>query len=59
MKNFFNKQIKTLLLTDGIIILACAMLGPIYALFVQEIGGDLLDAAYAFAVYAFVAGIRS
>ncbi len=57
MKKFFNKQIKILLLTDGVIVLACAMLGPIYALFVQEIGGDLLEAAYAFGTYAFVAGI--
>jgi DHA1 family multidrug resistance protein-like MFS transporter len=33
------------------------MLGPIYALFVEEIGGSLLDASYAGAIFALAAGI--
>ena len=53
----FNKAIKILLVTNGLTLVAGAMLGPIYALFVEEIGGDLLDASYAFGVFAFVAGV--
>jgi len=53
----FNKAIRILLVTNGLTLVAGAMLGPIYALFVEEIGGSLLDASYAFGVFAFVAGI--
>ncbi len=58
MKNkTFNSSLKILLMTNAFILLAGAMLGPIYALFVKEIGGDLLDASIAGAVFAFAAGI--
>lgn len=53
----FNKAIRILLLTNGLILMAAAMLGPIYALFVEEIGGDLLDASLAGSVYALMAGV--
>ena len=59
MKKLFNKAIKILLITNGFILIAGAMLGPIYALFVKKIGGDLLDASYAFGVFALVAGITT
>ena len=42
MKKLFNKAIKILLITNGFILIAGAMLGPIYALFVKKIGGDQL-----------------
>jgi MFS family permease len=54
-----NKTIKLLLLTNGLILLAAAMLGPIYALFVEEIGGNLLDASFAGAIFALAAGLTS
>lgn len=35
------------------------MLGPIYALFVEKIGGDLMDASMAGGIFAFAAGITT
>ncbi|PIP24842.1 MAG: hypothetical protein COX34_02005 [Candidatus Nealsonbacteria bacterium CG23_combo_of_CG06-09_8_20_14_all_36_12] len=48
--------LKILLLTDGLFLLAAAMLGPIYAIFVEEIGGDILTAGTSFAIFALVMG---
>ena len=59
MRRLFNKAIKILLVTNGFILIAGAMLGPIYALFVEKIGGDLLDASYAFGVFALAAGVTT
>ncbi|MBD3311431.1 MAG: MFS transporter [Candidatus Magasanikbacteria bacterium] len=56
-KHFFNKALRVLLSTNAMILLAAAMLGPIYALFVTEIGGDLMDASIAGGIFAFVAGL--
>jgi len=55
----FNKQIKILLMTNGTILAATAMLGPIYARFVEKIGGSILDTSYAFCTYAFAAAITT
>lgn len=52
-----NKALKILLITNALILLAAAMLGPIYAIFVEEIGGDLLDASFAGGIFALAAGI--
>ncbi|NQT50300.1 MFS transporter [Candidatus Kuenenbacteria bacterium] len=57
MKKIFNKALRILLTTNGMLLLAGAMLGPIYALFVEEIGGDLLDASLAGAMFAAAAGV--
>jgi MFS family permease len=58
-KKSLNLQLIILLTTNGLILLAVAMLGPIYALFVQKVGGSLLDASLAGGVFALVAGLTS
>ena len=59
MKKLFNKYLRLLLLTNGLILISGAMLGPIYALFVDKIGGDLLDASLTGGIFALAAGITS
>lgn len=48
---------RILLATNALVLVSGATLGPIYALFVDEIGGDLMDASIAGAIFAFVAGV--
>lgn len=48
---------KVLLLSDAFYLFSGGLLGPIYALFVEKIGGDLLDASSAFALFMLTAGI--
>lgn len=57
MKKLFNRAIRVLLATNWFIMVASTMLGPIYALFVKKIGGSLLDASYASAVFFITGGI--
>ncbi|MBU1445702.1 MFS transporter [Patescibacteria group bacterium] len=52
-----KKGIKILLVADGWINLALGMIGPIYAIFVEEIGGDILDASWAYSTYMITAGV--
>ena len=52
-----NTKIRLLLILDGFIITAFGLLGPIYAVFVQKIGGNILDAGLAFAVYSITLGV--
>jgi MFS family permease len=52
-----KKALKILLLTDACFIFAAGLLGPIYAIFVSEIGGDLLDAGWAWAAFMLTSGI--
>ncbi len=49
--------LRILLVTDGLVVFSGAMLGPIYALFVQDIGGDILDTGLAAGVFTATAGI--
>jgi len=52
-----NKPLRILLVTNSMILFSTAMLGPIYALFVEKVGGSLLDAGFAGGVFALAAGI--
>lgn len=52
-----NTLQKILLLTDGLYIFSGGLIGPIYALFVDSIGGDLLDASSTFAFFMLTAAV--
>jgi MFS family permease len=48
--------LKIILIISGLSITAWGLLAPIYAIFVEEIGGDLLTAGSAYSIYSLVAG---
>lgn len=50
---------RVLLGTNALILMAGFMLGPIYALYVEKIGGDLLDASFTFAAFGIAAGVTA
>lgn len=52
-----KRNLKILLIADALFILAGGLFGPIYAIFVQEIGGDLLTAGGAYSAFAVSTGI--
>ena len=47
---------RLLLITDGFYLLSGGLIGPIYALYVERVGGDLLDAGSTFglSIFSFV-----
>lgn len=49
--------LKILIGADAFGNLALGMIGPIYALFVQNIGGDILDIGWAYFVFTFTSGL--
>ena len=51
-----NPKIRLLLTVDSFIIAAFGLIGPIYAIYVEKIGGDILDAGLAFAIYSISLG---
>ena len=52
-----QKVLKILLLASGLSLLAGGLFGPIYAIFVEQIGGDILTAGTAYAAFAISAGV--
>ncbi len=52
-----HKKLKILLLSQALFFLAGGLFGPIYAIFVQEIGGDLMTAGIAYSIFAISAGV--
>ena len=54
-----ERAIKILLFTNSFVLFAGFMIGPIYAIFVEDIGGDLLDAGLTTGIFAVAAGITT
>ncbi len=54
-----NKYLKVLLLGSYIWYLGEGLFGPLYAVFAEQVGGDILDLTGAYAVYLIVTGIAS
>ena len=59
MRFIFNKAIRVLLGVNAAVLFAGAMLSPIYAIYVEKVGGDLMDASIAGGIFAFVTGVVS
>jgi len=51
-----KKWLKILLVADAFMYLAAGMFEPIYAIFVEKIGGDILTASGAWAAFTFTSG---
>ncbi|MCK4670785.1 MAG: MFS transporter [Nanoarchaeota archaeon] len=52
-----RKELKILLLASSLFMLAGGLFGPLYAVFVEDIGGDLLTAGGAYAAFSIAAGV--
>ncbi len=52
-----KKAIRLILVFDGAVMFASAMLVPIYAVYVEGIGGDLLTASSAWTIFMLVTGV--
>jgi MFS family permease len=52
-----NRSIKILLYGANVWYFAEGMLGPLFAIFTQKIGGDILDVSWAWATYLILAGL--
>jgi len=52
-----KKELKILLFLSAIVNLAGGMLGPIYAVFVEQIGGNILTAGWAIALFSIATGV--
>lgn len=53
----FNKALRLMLVNNGIILFVAGLLTPLYAIYVEEIGGKLIDASIAASVLPFAAAI--
>ena len=51
-----HKQLKLFLIANSFFVVAAGMFGPIYAIFVQGVGGDILAAGTAWAIFMIVSG---
>ena len=52
-----KKELKILLITYCFSTFAFSMLSPIYAIFVEKIGGGVLEASYAISIFTFSSGV--
>ena len=54
-----NIKTKILLYTNSLILLSSSILGPVYAIYLNEIGANLFEASMAMGIFAIVAGITT
>lgn len=54
-----NIKTKILLYTNSLILLSSSILGPIYAIYLDQIGANLFEASMAMGIFAIVAGITT
>ena len=52
-----HNQLKLFLTANSFFLLAAGMLGPIYALFVKDIGGDILAVGVSWSIFMIVSGL--
>ena len=52
-----NKKERILLYGSNLWYLGAGMLGPLFAVFTEQIGGDVLDISWAWATYLIIAGV--
>jgi MFS family permease len=52
-----QKELKIILITSILLNVAAGFFGPLYAVFVENIGGDLVTAGSSFAVFTIASGI--
>lgn len=52
-----TRQTKILLRGDYLMVFGTGLLGPLFAVFTQKIGGDILDISWVWATYLIVTGI--
>ena len=57
LRRGIQKGVKILLISDFFAALGVGMIGPIYAIFVEEIGGDILDASWAYFAFMTASGV--
>lgn len=52
-----TRQTKILLRSDYVMVFGTGLLGPLFAVFTEKIGGDILDISWVWATYLIVTGI--
>ena len=52
-----KEKAKILLYSNNLLVFGEGMLGPLYAVFAEKIGGSILDISWAWAVYLIVTGV--
>lgn len=52
-----NEKVRIFLMAESVLFFGAGMLVPIYAVFVEGIGGDVLTAGYSWAVFMFLSGL--
>ncbi len=52
-----RRELKILLLAASLFLLAGGLFGPVYAVFVEEIGGNLLIAGSAYGLFSIITGV--